>query len=607
MARVRELAPTLPLLIPGIGAQGGDAEATVRAGWRPGAPIIVSSSRAVLYAGSGEDFAAAARARRAGHARRNCSGLDPVPETMPDVDLDVDAITEQEELRPAAPRAAAEPHPALLRQMTRAFLVVAAVACAAGEPAVPGRSGRARSAGDAGGDLRRSWRCVRRSPSGCPTSGSRTRLTLVLTAATVLLAGTALALGWGLAAPALPALGLLVCVLCAAAGWRAGAAAGGGVRRGGAGRGLLGAARGGNGRAVRRVPDRHPAHRHRGRAGRRRDDLAGGGALHALGARTRAALSSPAGAGRRCLLGDRPRQLPGGGHGPPSTTNGPRTPAIGLGLPPWELPNFGCDAETLDQLQADLGSRVPFRDLPVTWTDDEGRARAYLVSGEPRYDERGVFKGYWGVARDVTDVNAAREALAATETRYQELFTRIPTPLVLHRGGRVIDANPSAVAMFGHPDLQAMLGSDLLTAYESGDSRERARRRMEMLQGQRLGTALPVTDYRLLVRGRRIAVRATGVRVDAEGGPGDAGDLRRRHRAPGRRTGGAPLGGHAVAPGGHQPRPDHAHRHGQRPLRHGQPHLRAPHRLDRGRGGGPHRRWSSASGPAPRTASASSR
>ena len=61
VARVRELAATLPLLIPGIGAQGGDAEATVRAGWRPGAPIIVSSSRAVLYASAGEDFAAAAR------------------------------------------------------------------------------------------------------------------------------------------------------------------------------------------------------------------------------------------------------------------------------------------------------------------------------------------------------------------------------------------------------------------------------------------------------------------------------------------------------------------------------------------------------------------
>jgi len=61
IARVRELAPTLPLLIPGVGAQGGDADATVKAGWRSASPIIVSSSRAVLYASNGEDFAAAAR------------------------------------------------------------------------------------------------------------------------------------------------------------------------------------------------------------------------------------------------------------------------------------------------------------------------------------------------------------------------------------------------------------------------------------------------------------------------------------------------------------------------------------------------------------------
>lgn len=59
--RVRQLAPTLPLLIPGIGAQGGDAAATVKAGWRADAPIVVSSSRAILYASSGDDFAEAAR------------------------------------------------------------------------------------------------------------------------------------------------------------------------------------------------------------------------------------------------------------------------------------------------------------------------------------------------------------------------------------------------------------------------------------------------------------------------------------------------------------------------------------------------------------------
>ena len=65
--RVREIAPTLPLLIPGVGAQGGDAAATVKAGLRTHdgqvtGPIIVNSSRAVLYASSGADFAAAAQA-----------------------------------------------------------------------------------------------------------------------------------------------------------------------------------------------------------------------------------------------------------------------------------------------------------------------------------------------------------------------------------------------------------------------------------------------------------------------------------------------------------------------------------------------------------------
>ncbi|HSH89587.1 MAG TPA: orotidine-5'-phosphate decarboxylase [Ramlibacter sp.] len=59
--RVRQVAPTLPLLIPGVGAQGGDAVATVKAGWRADAPIVVNSSRAILYASSGADFADAAR------------------------------------------------------------------------------------------------------------------------------------------------------------------------------------------------------------------------------------------------------------------------------------------------------------------------------------------------------------------------------------------------------------------------------------------------------------------------------------------------------------------------------------------------------------------
>jgi orotidine-5'-phosphate decarboxylase len=66
IARVREIAPTVPLLIPGVGAQGGDARATMAAGWRgqgdhTSGLVSVNSSRAILYASAGPDFAEAAR------------------------------------------------------------------------------------------------------------------------------------------------------------------------------------------------------------------------------------------------------------------------------------------------------------------------------------------------------------------------------------------------------------------------------------------------------------------------------------------------------------------------------------------------------------------
>ena len=60
--RVRSFAPNLPLLIPGIGAQGGDAQATVKAARsNQNARVIVTSSRAIIYASEGDDCASAAR------------------------------------------------------------------------------------------------------------------------------------------------------------------------------------------------------------------------------------------------------------------------------------------------------------------------------------------------------------------------------------------------------------------------------------------------------------------------------------------------------------------------------------------------------------------
>jgi orotidine-5'-phosphate decarboxylase len=63
LGRVRALAPDLPILIPGIGTQGGDLEASMRNGLDArGRGVLISTSRSVLYASKGADFAEAARA-----------------------------------------------------------------------------------------------------------------------------------------------------------------------------------------------------------------------------------------------------------------------------------------------------------------------------------------------------------------------------------------------------------------------------------------------------------------------------------------------------------------------------------------------------------------
>jgi orotidine-5'-phosphate decarboxylase len=62
LADIRARTGELPFLVPGVGAQGGDVAKVMAAGkTRAGTGMIISSSRGILYASSGKDFAAAAR------------------------------------------------------------------------------------------------------------------------------------------------------------------------------------------------------------------------------------------------------------------------------------------------------------------------------------------------------------------------------------------------------------------------------------------------------------------------------------------------------------------------------------------------------------------
>jgi orotidine-5'-phosphate decarboxylase len=62
LADIRARTGEMTFLVPGVGAQGGDVEEAVRNGRaKQGAGLVINSSRGILYAGSGDDFAAAAR------------------------------------------------------------------------------------------------------------------------------------------------------------------------------------------------------------------------------------------------------------------------------------------------------------------------------------------------------------------------------------------------------------------------------------------------------------------------------------------------------------------------------------------------------------------
>jgi len=196
--------------------------------------------------------------------------------------------------------------------------------------------------------------------------------------------------------------------------------------------------------------------------------------------------------------------------------------AIGerLGKTPWEIEDFGLDAEAMDSHRADLESRIPFHDLLIRRQHDEG-TRWLSVSGQPRFDVRGVFVGYWGVGRDITTQHEAELVRQATEARYRELFTRSPSPLVLHRGGRVLDANVAALALFGAWTPQELIGQPLLEFYEEGDgSRDLAARRSAWLASLPVGEATPPQQFGLRTTGgRRLTVQVTSVNIEAEGGP----------------------------------------------------------------------------------------
>jgi diguanylate cyclase (GGDEF)-like protein/PAS domain S-box-containing protein len=91
-----------------------------------------------------------------------------------------------------------------------------------------------------------------------------------------------------------------------------------------------------------------------------------------------------------------------------------------IGKTRWEVTR-GVDTRDWEPHKAQLNAHQPFADLEYRILDEQGHVHWYSVSGEPWFDRHGVFKGYCGTSRDVTE-RKRMEALRAGQARVLEMI-----------------------------------------------------------------------------------------------------------------------------------------------------------------------------------------
>ncbi|WP_431095379.1 PAS domain S-box protein [Polaromonas aquatica] len=126
------------------------------------------------------------------------------------------------------------------------------------------------------------------------------------------------------------------------------------------------------------------------------------------------------------------------------------TQVIGEGQCRWDLPNSAPLVGTWKEHKAVLQAHLPFRNFEYRLTNEDGRVIYRSVSGEPMFDDDGVFEGYRGVGADITSRKEVEMALRVGEARFRAVVGALVEGVVLRDAeGHIVDCNASAERILG--------------------------------------------------------------------------------------------------------------------------------------------------------------